>query len=187
MKAEGWKGPEPRAAFVLRFILHPSAFILANPRARPGWLLLAEDPTDLVDGRLAEGTLVEGCRARQKFVKQHAQRVDVATGVDVHARKLGLLGAHVEWSTDELVEFGEQRPLGERPAGRLGHAEVDDFGYGRVVDDRYQDIGGLQIAVNDPLLVGVLHRPADEDEQLQPLGDGKPFTVAIVCDRDAAD
>src|SRR4051794_7123341 len=142
MKAEGWKGPEPRVAFVLRFILHPSAFILANPRARPGWLLLAEDPTDLVDGRLAEGTLVEGCRARQKFVKQHAQRVDVATGVDVDPGERGLLRAHVERRANELVARREQRPLRKRPTSGLGYAEVDDFGASRRagIGDRHDDV-----------------------------------------------
>ena len=29
---------------------------------------------------------------------------------------------------------------------------------------RHQDIGGLEVAVDDPLLVGMLHRLADVDE-----------------------
>ena len=52
---------------------------------------------------------------------------------------------------------------------------------------RHQDVGGLEVAVDDPLLVGVLHRPADQDEQLQPLGDRELLAVAVVGDRDAAD
>jgi hypothetical protein len=35
---------------------------------------------------------------------------------------------------------------------------------------RDQHIARFQVAVNDPLLVGVLHCLADGDEQLQPLG-----------------
>ena len=41
--------------------------------------------------------------------------------------------------------------------------------------------------MDDPLLVGVLHRLADRDEQLQPLADGEAFLVAELVDRDAAD
>ena len=43
------------------------------------------------------------------------------------------------------------------------------LGTGDAVVERDQDVGGLEVAVDDPLLVGVLHGPADQDEQLQPL------------------
>ena len=43
------------------------------------------------------------------------------------------------------------------------------FGTGVAVVQRDQDVGRLEVAVDDPLLVGVLHRLADRDEQLQPL------------------
>ena len=38
-----------------------------------------------------------------------------------------------------------------------------------------QDVGGLQVAVDDPLLVGVLHRLADRHEQLEPGADVSRF------------
>ena len=41
--------------------------------------------------------------------------------------------------------------------------------------------------MDDPLLVGVLHGPADQDEQLQPLADRELLAVAVLGDRDAAD
>ena len=47
------------------------------------------------------------------------------------------------------------------------------FGTGLAVDQRDQDVGGLEVAVDDPLLVGVLHGVADRDEQLEPLPGGK--------------
>ena len=50
-----------------------------------------------------------------------------------------------------------------------------------------QDVGGLDVAVDDPLLVGVLDRLADADEQLQPLGGGELVPVAVVGDGDAVD
>ena len=71
-----------------------------------------------------------------------------------------------------------------RCAGGLGHAEVDDLGHRGAVDDRHQDVGGLQVAMDDPLLVGVLHGPADQDEQLQPIADRELLAVAVVGDRE---
>ena len=52
--------------------------------------------------------------------------------------------------------------LGElQPAGRLGQPEVDYLGDGMAVVALDQDVRGLQVAVDDPLLVGVLDRRAD--------------------------
>ena len=49
------------------------------------------------------------------------------------------------------------------------HAEVDHLGHRLAVVQRHQHVGGLDVAVDDPLLVGVLDRLADRDEQLEPL------------------
>ena len=61
------------------------------------------------------------------------------------------------------------------------------FGHRHAVVERHQDVGGLQVAVDDPLLVGVLHGAADEHEQLQPFPDREPLPVAILGDGQAAD
>ena len=42
--------------------------------------------------------------AGQQFVQQHAQRVDVAAGVDVQLVQLGLFGAHVLERADDLAQ-----------------------------------------------------------------------------------
>ena len=52
---------------------------------------------------------------------------------------------------------------------RLGDAEVDHLGHGLVIVLGDQDVDGLDIAMDDALLVGVLHGLADRQEQLQPL------------------
>ena len=52
---------------------------------------------------------------------------------------------------------------------RLGHPEVDHLGHRLPVVQRDQDVGRLEVAVDDALLVGVLHRLADVDEQPQPV------------------
>ena len=43
------------------------------------------------------------------------------------------------------------------------------FGTGVVAVQRDEDVRRLEVAVDDPLLVGVLHRVADADEELEPL------------------
>ena len=71
---------------------------------------------------------------------------------------------------------------------RLGHAEVDHLGHRRAVVQRDQDVGGLEVAVDDPFLMGVLHGLADRHEQLEPLARSKGCSsVAELGDRDAAD
>ena len=70
---------------------------------------------------------------------------------------------------DQGAELGEQRPLGQPLLGRLGHAEVDHLGHRPVVVHGHQDVRRLDVAVDDPLLVRVLDRLADRDEQLEPL------------------
>ena len=137
--------------------------------ARPRRLLLADDPADLVEAGLAQPLLVERRGAGEQFVEQHAQRVDVAAGVDVQAAHLGLLGAHVQRRADHLAEAGEERLLGQLLTDGLGDAEVDDLGHRHAVVQRDQDVGRLEVAVDDPLLMGVLDGLADRDEQLQPL------------------
>ena len=52
-------------------------------------------------------------RAGEQLVEQHAERIDVAAGIDVEAVHLGLLGAHVERRADHLAEAGVERLLGE--------------------------------------------------------------------------
>ena len=70
---------------------------------------------------------------------------------------------------------------------RLGHAEVDHLRHRPAVVQGDQDVGRLEVAVDDALLVGVLDRLADRDEQLQPLPRGEPVLVAVLGDRHALD
>ena len=45
------------------------------------------------------------------------------------------------------------------------------FADGASVVQRDQHVGRLEVAVNNPLLMGMLHRLTDGDEQFQPLAD----------------
>ena len=47
---------------------------------------------------------------------------------------------------------------------RLGDAEVDDLRDRHVVLERHQDVGGLEVAMDDALLVRVLDRIAHREE-----------------------
>ena len=76
------------------------------------------------------------------------------------------------------AELRRHRFVGQLAGGRLGHAEVDDLGNRLAIDDRDQDIAGLQIAVDDALLVRMLNRLADGHEEFQPLFGRQPALVA---------
>ena len=75
--------------------------------------------------------------------------------------------------------------LGElHAAGRLGQAEVDHLGHRRAVVAFDQDVRRLQIAVDDPLLMGVLHGRADLAKERQALRQPEAVLVAIFRERD---
>ena len=93
--------------------------------------------------------------------------------------EFGLLGAHVFQRADHLAELGEQRPLGQLLAGGLGHAEIDHLGDRLAVVQGDQHVGRLDVAMDDPFLVGMLHRLADGDKQLQPLAEREVMLVAV--------
>jgi hypothetical protein len=145
------------------------------------------DRRTLGRGRLAQSPALQRRRARQQFVEQHAQGVDVRARVHAEGVHLGLLGAHVLEGADQGAELREQRPLRQPLLDRLGDAEVDDLGHRLVVVHRHEHVGRFDVAVDDPLLVGVLDGLADRHEQLQPLARRQPAVVAKLRDGDAVD
>ena len=78
------------------------AWSALDPGAGARRLVLADHPPHLVQAGAAEGLLVERRGAGQQLVEQHAQRIDVAAGIDVQPAHLRLLGAHVQRRADEL-------------------------------------------------------------------------------------
>jgi hypothetical protein len=73
-----------------------------------------------------------------------------------------------------------------RPWHRLRDAEVDDLGHRLAIVKRDQHVRGLDVAVQDALLVRVLHGLAHLDEELQSLARREVALVAVLRDRDAA-
>ena len=67
---------------------------------------------------------------------------------------------------EELREGGEQRFIGQGLRGGFGDAEVDDPGR-TVFAFGDENVRGFEIAVNDALLMRVLHGMANVDEQFK--------------------
>ena len=147
---------------------------------------LADHPQHLQDRTPLELPGIQRRRPGQQLVEDHSQRIDVGPRVDVHQRRVGLLGRHVRGSADDRPGVG-QAQVGEPLFRRLGDPEVDHLGRGPAVYLGDHHVAGLEVAVDDPLLVSVLHRLADRDEQLQAGLDRQPFAVAVFGDRLAAD
>ena len=58
----------------------------------------------------------------------------------------------------------EERLIGELLVDRLGDAEVDDLGHRPAIVQRHQHVRRVDVAMDDALLIGVLHGKADLDE-----------------------
>lgn len=67
----------------------------------------------------------------------------------------------------------------------FGHAEIDDLGHRLATHVGHQNVGWLEIAVNDRLLVGMLHAFANLAKYGQPVPKVHLVPVAIDCDRQA--
>ena len=64
--------------------------------------------------------------------------------------------------------------LSRQPSlGGLGDAEINHLGHRHAVVQRDQDVRGLDVAVDDALLVRVLDGLADLDEQVEPFLGGE--------------
>ena len=89
--------------------------------------------------------------ARQQLEEDRPQRIDVGAPVGGVALPLGLFGRHVGRRAKNLSLHGH-RDLARFP---LGESEIGDVRLARAVD---QDVAGLQVAMNDALLMGVMQR-----------------------------
>ena len=153
-----------------------------QPRAGPWDLRLPDRVTDRLVRLCPQ---IEGQRPHQQLIQHHPQRVHVRAGVHIQPRHLRLLGAHVLRGADDLTHPGHQRPLRQLMPQRLGDAEVDDLHYRLLVLHRHQHVCGLQVPVDDPLMMGVLDGLTDIDEEADALVRGEAVGVAVVRDRDA--
>ena len=157
-----------------------------QPGGRSQRLLFTDDAPHPVQPGHGEFFGSERKLAGEQFVQQHAERINIATRVNVHRAKLRLLGTHIGGRADELLKRGV-KGLVTQPllAGGLGDAEVNDLGRGRVRRAGHEDVGRFDVPMDDALLVRVLDGFANVHKQLQPLACGKIFLIAIAGDRHA--
>jgi len=155
----------------------------ADARAGLGRLLLADHPLQLGDDRPAQRRGVEGEGSGQELVEQDAQRVDVASRVDVEIVEARLLGAHVGGRAHDVPHRGQSGALARTLVRRLRDPEVDDLGDRDAVLLGDQHVARLDVPVDDPLLVRVLDRGTDLVEQQQAVPQREVAPVAVAGDR----
>ena len=72
--------------------------------------------------------------------------------------------------------------LGQPLVGRLGHAKVDHLGNGPAVVQRDQHVAGLDVPMDDPLLMSMLDGLANRRKQFQPLPGGQMLIAEVLGD-----
>src|SRR5581483_7340287 len=102
--------------------------------------------------------------------------------VDIEPTGFRLLRAHVGWRAHKNAMAGHRRIAEQLRLGRLRDAEIDDLWQIDAVVFSDEHIGGLDVAMDNSLLVRVLDRMADLAEQIEPLPDAELMLVAIIGD-----
>ena len=130
--------------------------ILAEPSAWAHGFLFAYHATHLIEAGHQQLFTIEGGPTDQQFVEQHAQAVDVAARVNVEPAHFRLLGANISWRADELLEMRIDRLIREDTLHRLGNPKINHLGHRLTIVHRDEDIGWLDVAMNDSLLMSML-------------------------------
>jgi hypothetical protein len=138
---------------------------VVRPQARPRRVRLADVPQQL--DVVASGQRLGGerQRVREQLVQDDAQRVDVGARVHVVRDEVGLLRAHVLEGADDLALLGERRARRVPLVQRARDAEVDDLRLRQAVAFGDEDVRRLEVAVDEALVVRVLHALADLEEE----------------------
>ena len=132
-----------------------------HPRAGTRRFVFAQPPQHLVECQFVE---IERPHSDQQLVQHHSQRVHVGARVHVRSGRAGLLGTHVGRRPQNRSRLREQGFGGQRLRNGLGYAEVDDTRHRLAVHFAHQNVGWLQIAMDDGFLVRMLYALADLNE-----------------------
>ena len=118
--------------------------------------------------------------SRQRFVEHEAQGVDIAPGIHVAVAHAKLLGAHVSQRAHHVSRPRHLRGVTVVGIDRPRHAEVDHLGFAHGI---HEDVAGLEIAVDDSLLVAVRHGSAHPAKQGHGLADPEASLARVSRDR----
>ena len=105
-------------------------------------------------------------RAREHLIERDAERIEVAARIDRAIHPPGLFGRHIgERAGDGLGRLG-RLSLARQPRGDAEPGEPH-----RSVGAVHQDIGGLDVLVDEAALVGLAQRRGDADGEAQEVAD----------------
>ena len=151
-----------------------------------GGALVPDEAPEVLAALVVLGLDGKGGAAGEHLVEDGAEGVDVAAGVHA-ADVLDLLRGHVVGGAeDEIGLGGEGHGLDASGGEGFGDAEVDDLGDRAAIDLGDEDVGGLEVAVDDAFLVGVLDAAADLPKEADAVLEGQLVGCAIVGDGRAA-
>ena len=113
-----------------------------------------------------EGIGAEGRAAGERFVKNGPERIDIAGNGELAGFAAGLFGRHVAGGADDRTGDGE---IGFE-VELTREAEVGDAWFALFIDE---DVGGLEIAMEDALLMGVVNGLGNFPDERGSLREGK--------------
>ncbi|HXJ57269.1 MAG TPA: hypothetical protein VNU68_11445 [Verrucomicrobiae bacterium] len=153
----------------------------------PNWFFTRDHAANLIKTSIQHFSRIERRRSGQQFVEKHAQAVNVRPSVDVRAGQNGLFRAHVGGRPDQHFKTGKQRFFRQALIGRgLGNSKINDFGQRRSVRPcGNQNVGRLDVSMDDSLLVRMLHRFTNLNEKLEALAGGERLFFAVFGDLDS--
>ncbi|MFO1486587.1 MAG: hypothetical protein U1F71_24710 [Verrucomicrobiaceae bacterium] len=137
--------------------------------AGPRRFLLTDNTLNLGVGGAFQTLAIQRGPAREQLVEHNTECVDVRARVHILAVESRLLRTHVFGGADELADLGEEGFIRQLLAGGARNAKINDLGQRLAIDRGYQDVGRLEVAMDDAFLMRMLHRLTDMNEQLQPL------------------
>ena len=153
-------------------------------RSWPGRLLLAHLPQRLQNRIGPERRL-----AGKQLVEDDAERVDVDSRRDRLASALSLLGSHVARRPHDRARRGEAArfrrfdPLGQAEVGHQGYQAIERI----IRTASKQDIGRLQVPVQDSALVSVMHGASHRRHQARGIAGVVPEPGGQECEIAAFD